>query len=718
MRMRRSAAQTAAVQPLMDAQASQGVRHVVLTGWRSRLAVAVVALLCASGVTGLWIYLAPFSKTSQIVVFAHVAGGLALVAPFAVYLWRHIRTWWTQRLTAVMALGYMLLLIAVLCIASGIVVTWQAAMGPRLSMGWDLVHFVSGLAITALLGLHLVLAVRRRRPQGLQWPEHSAAVRRMALVAAAAPVAVLTVARLSAQGSADRPLELPLPAGYTLPDYSQQFAEYRGSPFAPSYARTAGGGLINPDVLSGSESCGESGCHESIVAEWQPSAHRFAAMNPPFQQVQLNFAADREPAETRYCAGCHDPISLFAGAKDIHHQDLSAPGMNEGISCAVCHSISEVDQRGNADYVITPPQEYLWTGAEGWRRSASHFLVRAYPLQHLADYDRNILRSGEFCGACHKQFIPEALNRFGLSPGQNQFDEWRQSHWHTDDPATDLSCRDCHMRLVHESSDPGRGEGGDVRRSPNDGAHRHHGTIGTNMLMPEVLKLPGWEEQVRLTIEWMQGDTVIPEIADDWPAGPVATIELIGPDTARRGERITVRAVITNRKAGHNFTTGPLDFMQAWVHLRVEDASGELMAEFGSLDPLTRYILDDPGQTHVIGNARDEGTLVLEGMPLDEFGSRLLQHELWRKAGGEGQRVIFPRYSDTQQYAFDVPAHARGPLSVAADLNFRRYRQDFLDRVVPSMETDAGVRQRVVAHDSALMEVALEPPATSSAQSN
>ena len=168
-------------------------------------------------------------------------------------------------------------------------------------------------------------------------------------------------------------------------------------------------------------SCGTSGCHEQVYAEWQPSAHRFSAMNPSFQAIQKNFAADRGAEETRYCAGCHDPISLFAGAKDIHNLSLSAPGMQEGCSCVVCHALDKVGVRGNADY------------------------------------DRGLMHSPEFCGACHKQFIPEALNRFGLVAGQNQYDAWHSSHWNTTAPATNLNCIDCHMRLVHDSRDPARG---------------------------------------------------------------------------------------------------------------------------------------------------------------------------------------------------------------------------------------------------------------------
>ena len=66
------------------------------------------------------------------------------------------------------------------------------------------------------------------------------------------------------------------------------------------------------------------------------------------------------PESTRYCGGCHDPISLFSGTKNIFATNLtSLQGYNEGISCVACHAIQKTDIRGNANYTITQPREYL-----------------------------------------------------------------------------------------------------------------------------------------------------------------------------------------------------------------------------------------------------------------------------------------------------------------------------------------------------------------------
>jgi hypothetical protein len=671
-------------------------RDASLEGWRSRLAAVATAYLLFQGVTGLWMYLAPFSIFAQLQVLAHACVGLALLPPFAVYQVRHFLVWWRQKPTAEQILGYALGLAAMSAAVTGVVLTWQAGFARRVGSAWDLVHLVSGIAAAALLAAHVLLVFARRRPAARRRPDLAAAVRRFgrrALGGAAAAGAVLVAGAVLYPPP---PATFAPPEGYGLPAFAQQFDEYRDNPFAPTYARTANLELVPPELLAGSESCGISGCHEEILAEWQPSAHRFAAMNPPFQAIQRDFARDREPAETRYCAGCHDPISLFAGAKDLQNQDLSAPGMDEGISCAVCHSISKVDQRGNADYVITPPRRYLAEGTTGFTKWTSDFLIRAYPRQHLEDYDRNLLRAPEACGACHKQFIPEALNRFGLTEGQNQYDEWKKSPWNRRAEAARLACRDCHMRLVPDSTDPGRGEAGDRFRDGDDGSHRHHGFIATNLFMPELLDLPGWQRHVQLTEEWIRGETVLPEIADLWPAGPVAAIDVLAPPRAAPGEQVEVRVLVANRKAGHNFSTGPMDFIRTWIHLTVRDEAGAVIAEWGAVDPLSRRITDSAGVPHEIGNARDDGTLVLEAMPLDEHGELLRRHQLWKKAGGHGKRVIFPGYTDSQLYRFTVPATARGEITVDAELAYRRYRQELLDLVLPGIEEERGVFQPTV----------------------
>jgi hypothetical protein len=98
---------------------------------------------------------------------------------------------------------------------------------------------------------------------------------------------------------------------------------------------------------------------------------------------------------------------------------------------------------------------------------------------------------------------------------------------------------------------------------------------------------------------------------------------------------------------------------------------------------------------------------VLESIPVDEQGAPILKHELWRKAGADATRVVFARYADRQVYRLTPPAGVHGPLRVRADLNFRRYRQEFLNLVLPTMERDSGVYQPTITKDSAVREIPL-----------
>lgn len=679
-------------------------------GWRRWLATIAVAGLLLEAGTGIWTYFFAFSVTSQVIVILHVVAGLALAIPIAVYLVSHLKAWSDQRSNATAIIGYGTALVTLVAIVSGLITAFQAGWATRVNDDLAFIHLITGLALAPVLLIHMWAAIRRRahafKADAAMRAARGLLFRRtFALLAGAALVLIALTLTVT-----PNQVWREVPADY---EYAENYGDGAGL-FAPSYARTASGGMIEPQVLARSESCGTSGCHSQILAEWQPSAHRFSAMNPPFQAVQKMFLEDRSAAQTRYCAGCHDPISLFAGAKSAEAADLSAPGFQEGTSCVACHSIEAVDRRGNGDYVLTAPVPYLWEDQSGLRRWLAEFLIRSYPRKHRDDYDRSVARTPEYCGSCHKQFIPEELNRFGMSPGQNQFDEWAQSHWHSDNPDTDLNCTDCHMRLVVDSQDPGRGETSDPQRG-DDGAHRHHGFIATNSFMPDLLKLPHYQEQIALTEAWLRGETVIPEISNRWPEGPVVGLDIQTPDEVTAGGDLRFSVSVHNRKAGHNLTTGPLDFVRTWLWVQVRDSKGSLLDEWGALHPETRAIMDHGDIPHKPGNPRDQGTLVLEAQPLDEHGQALTRHELWRKAGGEAQRVVFPGYSDRQIYQTKLDPGVAGPLNIRAELRFRRYRQEFLDLVLPDLEETTGVYQPAVLQNvvEATVPLATDQPSGS-----
>lgn len=348
---------------------------MAVSEWRSRLAAFTAATLGFEAVTGFGIYLLPFGRAAQFSVLLHTLGGLALLGPVAWYVVRH---WWVRRkgnLSHYQLMGYLATALLAGCIASGLVVTWQGLVGPRMSRTWDVVHLTTGIGVTLFILAHVLMVAARKANN----PEMREALRRARAVYCRRTVlgcGVLTILCLAwTVGYREQGNNRAFP-----PDYNWRFGDDR--PFAPSMTRVdhsdwaesvrrevfdavgaehgetfrtamerptvepmglltrvrrcaatakldperrerldrlvasaadaiKQGGAIEARTLAGSASCGTMGCHEQIYKEWEPSAHRYASMDSLFQRVQEFMAVETSPEHTRYCAGCHDPISLL-----------------------------------------------------------------------------------------------------------------------------------------------------------------------------------------------------------------------------------------------------------------------------------------------------------------------------------------------------------------------------------------------------------------------
>jgi hypothetical protein len=706
-------------------------------------------------VTGLVILLAPFGTGAQLSVVVHTVLGLLFLWPLLVYFIPHLVARWRDKFSHFLLLGWIAGVLMIAAAVSGIVLTVQAAFGRRIDYGWDLVHIVSGCAVGVMLAAHLITAIRRNR--------HGFAVRLMGWTS----LAGLVLAAVTFAGGEMIPSDAvrqPLPENYSMrygenpfaPSLAKtdwlgrveedrrwiEFLEGRPGPeriraFLAGAARAGGvsedriealqkvadGGstdpllrqlredldrhqkafaqhaAVRPAALAGSETCGTSGCHEQIYAEWQPSAHRYSSRSKFFQLIQGAMAESNGAESTRYCAGCHDPIALFSGAKNIYaaDDDLSSAGADEGISCAVCHSIVRTDVRGNANYVLSPPVRYL---AED--TFVGRFLIRAYPRHHKKSYTRPLMKTPEFCGACHKQFIDKEINRATRVQLQNQYDAWKGSHWFVPDeknpqradPEKSLVCNDCHMRKM-DSLDPAHKEG----------KHRHHGYIAANQWLPKLHDLPHADKHVKLTEEWLQGKTVLPEIADRWPGGPPVPVTIEAPESVRPGEQVKIRIVADNRKVGHTFPTGPLDVIQSWFDVRVT-FNGKEIFRSGALDK-DGFITP--------------GAFMLKAEGVDRAGHLIDRHNLWDMVGARFRRVLYPGYSDSEVFTFECacesgqgidPAEGvveapmgEGELVVTAILKYRKVDQTLLNVLDPSGKSRAPVTDMTTA----VKKIAVKP---------
>ena len=274
--------------------------------WGSQLSIFVGGLLLFETITGLWIWLLPFSVSSQVSVLVHTAAGILFLVPYLVYQGRH---WWIYRgrpLSHYLITGYIAFAMVALNVVSGVVLTCQALFGTMISYTWDTIHIVTTLAIIAFVIPHVALLIFRDRKGRTEHAQGVLAAEkrwvRGALVWSIAGLAVVAV--LSA-------LHEPVQWANEFPE-DYHYDEGR-SPFSPSLARTTSGGAFDDRSLTGSKNCGTSGCHAEIYREWSISAHRWSSMDPAFQAIQEVMAKQNGPESTRYCGGCQDPASLFAG---------------------------------------------------------------------------------------------------------------------------------------------------------------------------------------------------------------------------------------------------------------------------------------------------------------------------------------------------------------------------------------------------------------------
>jgi hypothetical protein len=605
--------------------------------WKHGLLLLVAGLIIFETLTGLSIYLLPFSVSNQVMVIVHTLIGLVFFIPI---IWYQIRHWMVYRSTTASHFkftGYILTLFMILLTISGLYLTFQAVFQTRISYAWDLIHIISTFGFIAFVIPHIIVIMVRdfnARKKNSMIPVLSAQ-KQFSLNTFFIIVILFLVIALLVYAYEPVQMNNEFPQ-----DYSYLYGKDR--PFAPSLANTNTGGAFDQKSMGQSKSCGTSGCHEQIYEEWQVSAHRYSAMDVAFQAVQKVMAEQNGAESTRYCGGCHDPISLFSGEKNIFNKNLTnLTGYQEGVSCIVCHAIKETDIKGNANYVITQPERYMFDFSEdGKAKFLNDFLIRAYPAKHIESLQHRMFKSPEFCGACHKQFIDQEVNQVGWVQLQNQYDNWRKSRWnHPGDPTKTIECRECHMRLI-DSTDPASGDPLDYNRTSDDMKHRSHRFLAANQFMPKVLDLPGAEEHTVLTEKWLQGEIDIPEIADKWRKGPAVPIELLVPEKVRPGEEVKLEVHITNNKVGHDFPTGPLDIIQAWVELVVTDQDGREVFVSGSRD-----------DRHFI----QKGSFIFKAEAVDQYGNLIDRHNLWEMVGVRFRRAMFPGFSDMAEYAFPCP---------------------------------------------------------------
>ncbi len=592
---------------------------------------------------------------------AHLVLGVAIVVPVIVFGIVHIRNTRNRPNRRAIRAGYALFVCAIALLASGFVLTRVDLMGFRLSVDHPLVrgtaywmHVLTPLAVVWLFVLHRLAGRRIRWKVGLGW----------AGVAAASAAVGVVIHGMD-------PQDLPWAARRGVPADGEQY-------FHPSLARTATGEFIPASVLDNNAYCLE--CHADVHDSWSHSVHKWSSFNNPAYAFSVRntrqavHARDGSADASRFCAGCHDPVPFFSGAFDDERwhdpdYDVAADPLGAaGITCTVCHSITEVTSvRGNADYVITEPVHYPFTFSDvpllQW---VNRQLVKAKPDFHKETFLKPLHATTEFCSTCHKVHLPEELNDYKWLRGQNHHDSFWLSgvSGHSVSsfyypPQAEANCNRCHMQRK-----PVTGGENFAADLGEDGrwTYLDHQFPSANTAIPWLVRnlLDDPEGAIEAHREFTR-DALRLDIFGLRRGGSIdgELLAPLGPGAAELelGETYLVDLVLRTLTLGHIFTQGTADSNQIWVDLTVLDGD-RVIGRSGGLDERRRV---------------DPWSHFINAFVIDRQGNRIDRRNAEDIFVPLYDNQIPPGAADTVHYRLQVPDDARGPITIQASLRYRKF---------------------------------------------
>jgi len=468
------------------------------------------------------------------------------------------------------------------------------------------------------------------------------------------------------------------------------------SPFFPSSARTNVGGIIPANFFMDSAACGR--CHQDIYRQFQSSAHHFASFNNQFYRKSVEYMQDVVgPQPSKWCAGCHDHALFFNGRfeRPIKEQ-IDTPEARAGLACTSCHAITHVDSTmGNGGYTINyPPLHQLLASRNPLIQAADSFLIYLAPEPHRRTFMKPFMRqdNAQFCSACHKVHLDVPVNSYRWFRGFDDYDAWQASGVSGEGarsfyyPPQSKTCGTCHMPLV-DSQDPGN-QGGKVHshrfaaanvalayvnrdaeqlKATEDFLKSGFITVDIFAVAPVVAK-SGAPEMVR-----RGGES--PAIASTFAVGEEAqvptevTLREVGEVAApidraqprlRPGTTARVDVVVRTRNIGHFFPGGTVDAFDVWLELQARDATGRVVFWSGRVE--------DNGKGPV-----ERGAHFYRSVQLDGAGNVINKRNAWQTRSVLYTRLIPPGAADVVHFLLHVPADARGPLTLEARLNYRKF---------------------------------------------
>ncbi len=436
--------------------------------------------------------------------------------------------------------------------------------------------------------------------------------------------------------------------------------------FSPSNARTEDGKLIPAEQFFSAERC--ASCHKDTHAAWAESLHRNSAREPFYKESVDILEHARGSKPTQHCESCHSPVAVFSGSL-TNGSKGPRPLEDEGVTCVVCHSITEARLDGTGSYTIRRPALLAREDGTPVTGDVPDAAIKADIAGHRRAMMRPLLKQSEFCAVCHKSSAPPELNGDKFIRGFSVYDEWQQSGASTNtvtpyyrrEQAVD--CRGCHMPKVESLNDP----------SAKDGVIASHRWIGANTTTPLFY---GQTRQAELTKAFLENNVISLDIFALRSTASGQTYTALDQEGDNRlplqpGEEVTAEVVVFNRKAAHSFPPELRDMYEPWVEFEAIDAAGKTIFHSGFIKP---------------DKTLDESAHVYKQIILDKNSRIITRHQVWEMKVKAYDNMIPPGRSDIARFSFTVPKDSRtgraAPVRLRARVNYRRFIQEYTDFVL------------------------------------
>jgi tetratricopeptide (TPR) repeat protein len=326
------------------------------------------------------------------------------------------------------------------------------------------------------------------------------------------------------------------------------------------------------------------------------------------------------------------------------------------------------------------------------------FVTTRAPEPHRRTFLKPFMRnSSEFCSACHKVHLDVPVNNYRWTRGFNEYDNWQasgvsgqgaRSFYYPDKP---LACGGCHMPLV-PSTDP----------AAHDGMVHSHRFAAANTAVPTANQD---ETQLKAVEGFLQSGFITVDIFAAQPAETAPGLQMqrraaaenpqqamtsfaVGEEAETTGQfflrEITklaapldqagtkfqpgstarVDVVVRTRKIGHFFPGGTVDAFDVWLELEGRDATGKVIFWSGKVE--------DNGKGPV-----EKGAHFYKSFQLDGDGNPINKRNGWAMRSLLYVRLIPPGAADVAHYRVRIPKDAKGPITLKARLNYRKFSRYF-----------------------------------------